>query len=69
VVRYRAEHGMSQRELAAETGLAQPAIARLEQAGHQPSLETLAKLSLRTEPMFFIEIADGTVGLREKPRE
>jgi ribosome-binding protein aMBF1 (putative translation factor) len=45
VVRYRTEHGLSQRELATIVGLAQPQIARLERAERQPSFETLAKLT------------------------
>ncbi|ETA03047.1 hypothetical protein ThrDRAFT_01486 [Frankia casuarinae] len=40
VVRYRTEHGLSQRQLAAVVGLVQPQIARLERADHQPSSDT-----------------------------
>ncbi len=67
VVRYRAARGMSQRDLAAITGLAQPAIARLEKAEHQPSLETLAKLSVGTGLEFRVGVARGAVELLGAP--
>ena len=67
VIRYRAEHGMSQRGLAHVTGLAQPAIARLEKADHQPSLDTLAKLSIGTGIAFRVEVIKGAVGLSRLP--
>jgi ribosome-binding protein aMBF1 (putative translation factor) len=63
VIRYRAERGLSQRELAAIVDLVQPAIARLEKAEHQPSFETLAKLSRATGLEFRFEVADGSVEL------
>ena len=63
VVRYRTERGLSQRELAAVVGLAQPQIARLEKAEHQPSFETLARLSRATGLEFHLEVADGAVEL------
>jgi ribosome-binding protein aMBF1 (putative translation factor) len=34
VIRYRTDHGLSQRELASFVGLVQPQIARLEKAEH-----------------------------------
>lgn len=37
VIQYRTERSLSQRQLAAIVGLAQPQIARLEKAEHQPS--------------------------------
>ncbi len=63
VVTYRAEHGLSQRDLAGLVGLVQPAIARLEKAEHQPSLETIAKLSRATGLQFRFEVANGAIGL------
>jgi len=48
VILYRTEHSMSQRELAEIVRLVQPQIARLEKAEHQPSVETLVKLSRAT---------------------
>jgi ribosome-binding protein aMBF1 (putative translation factor) len=63
VVRYRTEHGMTQRQLAAIVGLVQPQIARLERADHQPSFETLAKLSRAIGLEFRFEVAGGGVAL------
>jgi ribosome-binding protein aMBF1 (putative translation factor) len=63
VAQYRTEHGLSQRELAAIVGLVQPQIARLERAEHQPSLETLAKLTRATGLEFRFEVAHGGVEL------
>ena len=48
VILYRTEHSMSQRELAEIVRLVQSQIARLEKAEHQPSVETLVKLSRAT---------------------
>lgn len=64
IVRYRAERGMTQRELAEATGLKQPAIARLELGEGVPSLATLAKLSRATGLGFQVEVAQGEVELR-----
>jgi len=63
VVRYRAEHGLSQRAFAALVGLQQPAVARLENAENQPTLDMLAKLSQATGLRFRIDVADGDVTL------
>lgn len=59
VVKYRTEHGLSQRDLAGLTGLHQPAIARLETGGDGPALATLAKLSRATGLAFRVDIANG----------
>ncbi len=63
VVQYRTEHGLSQRELAAIVELAQPQIARLERAEHQPSFDTLAKLTRATGLEFTFQVAHGGVEL------
>lgn len=63
VVRYRTEHGLSQRQFAAMVGLAQPQVARLEKAEHQPSFDTIAKLTTATGLTFRFEAADGGVEL------
>lgn len=41
----RRRAGLSQRELAARAGMAQPAIARAERAGANPTVRTLAALA------------------------
>lgn len=45
LVAYRAEHELSQRDLAKILGMKQPQVARLEYGDVTPSLETLARLS------------------------
>lgn len=45
VIEYRADHGLSQRQLADQLGLVQPQIARLEAGEHDPSCGTLARLA------------------------
>jgi DNA-binding XRE family transcriptional regulator len=45
VVRYRAEHEMSQSAFGRLVGMRQPHVARLEPGDHEPSLPTLARLS------------------------
>lgn len=45
LVAYRAEHGLSQRALAALVGMKQTAIARLERGDVEPRLSTLVRLA------------------------
>lgn len=44
LIRIREEQGVSQRQLAALTGIKQPAIARLESGRTAPNINTLKKL-------------------------
>jgi transcriptional regulator with XRE-family HTH domain len=67
VTAYRAEHGMTQAELARTLGMQQPNIARLEAGEREPSLSTLARLSSVLRIDFSIDIKDGIPKLR-KPR-
>jgi transcriptional regulator with XRE-family HTH domain len=45
ILRYRTEHGWSQRELARRVGVKQPVIARLEAGETEPKVSTLARLA------------------------
>lgn len=63
VLEYRTARGLSQRALADIVGMAQPAIARLESGQHQPTLETLARLTKATGLEFHFAAARGTVEL------
>ncbi|WP_129668692.1 helix-turn-helix transcriptional regulator [Phytoactinopolyspora endophytica] len=65
VLKYRTERGLSQTALARALGMHQPAIARLEAADHQPSLETLARISRVLGIEFHIDITPEAVRLRE----
>ena len=44
IIKLREEKGVSQRQLAALTGIKQPAIARLESGRSAPSITTIKKL-------------------------
>lgn len=65
VIRYRAEHGLSQSALARQLGMSQPAIARLEAGEHEPSLGTLARLARGLAIDFSVEITPTALGLRD----
>ncbi len=45
LVKYRADHQLTQTALADQLGMKQPAVARLESGEHNPSLDTLARLA------------------------
>lgn len=57
LVHYRVEHGLSQTQLARVLGIRQPAVARLENGEHTPSLDTLLRLSGKLGIGFVLEIA------------
>jgi ribosome-binding protein aMBF1 (putative translation factor) len=63
VVQYRVDNKLSQRDLAKIVDMVQPQIARLEKAEHQPSFETLVKLSRGTGLKFRFEVARGGIEL------
>jgi transcriptional regulator with XRE-family HTH domain len=56
VLTYRTEHGLSQRGLAEELGMAQPQVARLEAGEHNPTIDTLARLAQTLDIEFVIDI-------------
>lgn len=56
LVRYRAQHGLTQRQLAVQLGMPQPHIARLELGEHNPSLETLQRLAKGLEQRFIVAV-------------
>lgn len=45
VIRYRAEHGLSQTALARRLGVSQSVVGRLELGEHEPKISTLRRLS------------------------
>lgn len=63
LVEYRAEHRLSQRALGAKLGMKQPAIARLEIGEHNPSIETLVRLSRGLGMSFRLEITPDELAL------
>ena len=63
VIAYRAEHGLTQTELARQVGMQQSAIARLEAGDHTPSLATLARLARSLGITFHIDITPDVFSL------
>jgi len=67
LARLREQHGMSQRDLARESGIKQPQIARLEKGGQLPTLDTLWRLLTALDAK--VEIGPrGTLNVRAVPR-
>ncbi len=62
VIRYRAEHGLSQRQLAKQLQVPQSVIGRLELGEQYPSVETLHRLAKGLGQRFILAVAppDGT---------
>src|SRR3954451_7549190 len=57
LLRYRAEHRLSQRALADELGVSQPRIAKLESAEHNPELDTIINAVRRLGIEFVLDVA------------
>lgn len=57
VLRYRADHKLSQTALAKQLGMRQPHIARLELGEHHPSIEMLRRLARGLGLRFVLEVA------------
>jgi predicted transcriptional regulator len=60
VIRYRAEHGLSQTALARLLGWSQPVVARLEAAEHNPTMDTLLTLARTLEWRVRVDVAPKT---------
>ncbi len=56
IVRYRAEHELSQRDLAQRLGMKQPQVARLELGEVNPSMETLMRIASQLRIEFTIDV-------------
>ena len=65
LVQYRADHELTQTELGRTVGMHQSAIARLESGDHNPSIDTLKRLSreLGIEFHYQIDITPTSVAL------
>ena len=63
VTRYRVEHRLSQRALARQLGMQQPAIARLESGDVNPSIDTLLRLARELGIEFHVDITREGLGL------
>lgn len=56
VVRHRADHGLSQRDLAKRLDMSQPQVARLERGDVNPSIDTLMRLAAGLGIEFVIDV-------------
>lgn len=63
LIRFRAQHKLTQRDLADVLGVKQPRIVQLESGEHNPQIETLIDISGKTGIEFAIDITPG----RAKP--
>ncbi len=63
LVEYRVEHALSQTALARQLGMKQPAVARLEAGEHNPSFDTLARLSSALGIEFHIAVTPEGVAI------
>ncbi len=57
LLRYRVEHGLSQRALAKELGISQPRVAKLESAEHNPELDTIINAVRQLGIEFVLDVA------------
>jgi len=57
LIGYRADHGLSQRELAERLRVSQPRVVELESGEKNPQIETLVKIAAATGLEFAIDIA------------
>lgn len=57
LLRYRAEHELSQRALAKKLGVSQPRVAKLESAEHNPDVDTIINAVRRLGIEFVLDVA------------
>lgn len=64
LVQFRADRGLTQRELAAQLGMPQPQVARLERGERNPSMDTLVRIAAGLG----IELTINVTPAKRKPR-
>jgi transcriptional regulator with XRE-family HTH domain len=57
LLRYRAEHELSQRALAARLGVSQPRIVKLESGEHNPAVDTIINAVRRLGIEFVLDVS------------
>lgn len=57
LLRYRAEHKLSQRALAQKLGVSQPRVAKLESGEHNPDVDTIINAVRRLGIEFVLDVA------------
>lgn len=64
LLRYRAEHDLSQRALAQKLGVSQPRVVKLEAGEHNPEVDTIINAVRRLGIEFVLDVAPAN----QKPR-
>ena len=57
LLRYRAEHGLSQRALAERLGVSQPRIVKFESGDHNPEIDTIINAVRRLGIEFVLDVS------------
>lgn len=57
LLRYRAEHKLSQRDLAKKLGVSQPRVVKLEAGEHNPEVDTIINAVRRLGIEFVLDVA------------
>lgn len=57
LLRYRAEHNLSQRELAKKLGVSQPRVVKLESGEHNPEVDTIINAVRQLGIEFVLDVA------------
>jgi DNA-binding XRE family transcriptional regulator len=57
LLRYRAEHELSQRELAKKLDVSQPRVVKLESGEHNPEIDTIIRAVKRLDIEFVLDVA------------
>ena len=57
LLRYRAEHKLSQRALAKKLGVSQPRVVKLESGEHNPEIDTIINVVRRLGIEFVLDVA------------
>lgn len=57
LLRYRAEHGLSQRALALTLGVSQPRVVKLESGEHNPEIDTIINVVRSLGIEFALDVA------------
>lgn len=60
LLRYRAEHELSQRALAERLGVSQPRIVKLESGDHNPDVDTIINAVRRLGIEFAVDVSPAT---------
>jgi transcriptional regulator with XRE-family HTH domain len=57
LLRYRVQHGLSQRAMGEQLGVSQPRVAKLESGDHNPDLDTIINAVRRLGIEFAVDVA------------